>query len=154
MKIYPSIASRSAVEGEALQTRFALDVAARLDEAALQVAPDVAERLRFARESALERARTTRAAVPAQAAQPLLQGGGAAALGLAGRFAAPWWVKLASTLPLFALVAGLLLIQESNRQAQIRAAAEVDAALLSDDLPPSAYSDPGFVEFLKTDVSR
>ena len=28
-------------------------------------------------------------------------------------------------------------------------AAEIDALLLSDDLPPGAYADPGFVEFLK-----
>jgi hypothetical protein len=32
--------------------------------------------------------------------------------------------------------------------------AEVDAALLADDLPPAAYSDPGFVQFLKTTDSR
>jgi hypothetical protein len=29
-------------------------------------------------------------------------------------------------------------------------AAEIDSALLADDLPPKAYSDAGFVEFLKT----
>ena len=28
--------------------------------------------------------------------------------------------------------------------------AEIDAALLADDLPPKAYSDAGFAEFLKT----
>ena len=27
--------------------------------------------------------------------------------------------------------------------------AEVDAALLTDDLPPQAYTDPGFLHFLK-----
>jgi hypothetical protein len=32
---------------------------------------------------------------------------------------------------------------------QIQAAAEVDAVLLADDLPPEAYADPGFGEFLK-----
>jgi hypothetical protein len=72
------------------------------------------------------------------------------ALGSTGPRRSPWWLRLASALPLFALVAGLLLIQESNTRAQIRAAAEIDAALLADDLPPSAYSDPGFGEFLKT----
>ena len=30
----------------------------------------------------------------------------------------------------------------------------LDAALLADDLPPAAYSDPGFVQFLKTTDSR
>jgi hypothetical protein len=28
--------------------------------------------------------------------------------------------------------------------------AEVDAALLTDELPPAAYADPGFLQFLKT----
>ena len=53
-------------------------------------------------------------------------------------------------LPLLALVGGLVLIQHSQTRAQIRTAAEVDAALLADDLPPAAYGDDGFVEFLKT----
>ena len=34
-------------------------------------------------------------------------------------------------------------------EAGYAAAAEVDAALLADDLPPEAYTDPGFGEFLK-----
>lgn len=47
------------------------------------------------------------------------------------------------------LVFGLLLIQHLHDQAEIHAAADVDAALLADDLPPEAYGDPGFVEFLR-----
>ena len=53
-------------------------------------------------------------------------------------------------LPALALVAGLVLIQRWQDNAQVSVAAEVDAALLSDDLPPNAYSDAGFAEFLKT----
>jgi hypothetical protein len=56
---------------------------------------------------------------------------------------------VASVLPLLLLVLGLMLIQHLHNQAEIHAAAEVDAALLADDLPPEAYSDPGFVVFLK-----
>jgi hypothetical protein len=61
-----------------------------------------------------------------------------------------WWLKLGALLPLVALVAGLMLIQDWHGSNQVSAAAEIDASLLSDDLPPSAYSDPGFVEFLKS----
>ena len=43
-----------------------------------------------------------------------------------------------------------MLIQHWQDRTQISVAAEVDAALLADDLPPKAYSDAGFVEFLKT----
>jgi hypothetical protein len=48
-------------------------------------------------------------------------------------------------------VAGLIVIttlQEDNRTDEL---AEVDAALLTDDLPPAAYTDPGFAQFLKTE---
>ena len=39
-------------------------------------------------------------------------------------------------------------MQVDNRANEL--AAEVDAALLTDDLPPAAYTDPGFAQFLKT----
>jgi hypothetical protein len=61
-----------------------------------------------------------------------------------------WWLRLASVLPLALLVVGLLLIQRTYLDQQIRAAAEIDEALLTDELPPQAYSDPGFAEFLKS----
>jgi hypothetical protein len=37
-------------------------------------------------------------------------------------------------------------VQNEHRAHEV---AEVDAALLTDDLPPSAYADPGFIQFLK-----
>ena len=56
---------------------------------------------------------------------------------------------IASVLPLVALVGGLVLIQDWQNRTQISVAAEVDEALLGDDLPINAYRDPGFSEFLK-----
>lgn len=61
----------------------------------------------------------------------------------------PWWARLASWLPALALTLGLIAIDQLNLTQRIEAAAEVDAALLADDLPPAAYVDPGFAEFLK-----
>ena len=49
---------------------------------------------------------------------------------------------------------GLAGIAHVHDRAQIAAVAEVDAALLSDDLPPDAYTDPGFAEYLKTTRSE
>lgn len=129
---------------ESLESRFALRVAARLAEGTDALPDNAAERLRFAREQALERARERRAAAPATAA--VATGGGTAALG----GPPSRWFKLAAVLPLVALVAGLVLISEWNMRQQVAAAAEIDAQILADDLPPGAYSDPGFVEFLKT----
>jgi hypothetical protein len=131
---------------DAMETRFALRVAGALTERSRDVAPDVSERLRFAREKALERARAVRSTEAAPAAIGKTRSGAA----ILGRPGNGWWMKVASVLPAVALVAGLMLIQRWQDNAQIDVAAEVDAALLSDDLPPSAYSDAGFAEFLKT----
>ena len=129
---------------EALQARFALRVTAGLTERSRELSADIDERLRFAREKALEQVRAARSAelAPAMGASRV----GATLLGWAG---SGWWLKVASVLPALALVAGLTLIQRWQANAQVTVAAEVDAALLSDDLPPQAYSDAGFVEFLK-----
>ena len=141
-------ASRSV---EAMQARFALRITAGLSELqAGSLGPDVDERLRFAREQALLRAREvrpTRLAAPAGVAQS----GGTMALGPGDRpDATPWWLRLGALVPLAVLLAGLVLIDSQYTRAQIEAAAELDAAILSDDLPPEAYRDQGFVEFLKT----
>jgi hypothetical protein len=53
-------------------------------------------------------------------------------------------------LPLVILAAGLVLIHTVQTERRASELAEVDAALLADDLPPAAYADPGFVQYLKT----
>lgn len=127
---------------DALESRIAYRIAARLSQRADTLDGDVAERLRFAREQALERAKAARAAQ----SRPVVAvtASGAAVLGRGG-----WWLKLGSALPILALAAGLFLIQHLHTQAQIEAAAQIDVELLADDLPPEAYNDAGFVEFLK-----
>jgi hypothetical protein len=130
---------------EAMESRFARSVVACLNESAHSVAPDVAERLRFAREKALETARHARVSVV---------GVDASGAAIAGFSNSPWWLRLASVLPLVALVGGLVLIQEWQNRAQISVAAELDEALLGDDLPINAYRDPGFSEFLKAPPSE
>jgi len=132
---------------EALEARLALRMTAHLTEATADLTPDVTERLRFAREQALQRARAARTAT---AAEPVVVvgAGSSASLGR-GEGGSGWWVQLAALIPLVVLVGGLMLIQQMHNNSQIAAAAEIDASLLADDLPPSAYSDPGFVEFLK-----
>lgn len=129
---------------EALEARLALRITARLTERAEALPHDIGERLRVARLQALERARATRKLAPAASTS---YGQRDATLALGG--GPSWWLRAASLLPLALLVAGLVLIQHRYVEQQIEAAAEIDAALLTDDLPPQAYSDPGFAEFLK-----
>jgi len=146
-----------------LSTGSATDEAGRrmarwLHGAEAQLAPDITERLRFARERAVERARQLRHAPAVVLAGQAwgavgglaLAGAGASAGGTGpSSWSGAWRQKAASFLPLIILALGFWVIQEHLTQAQIDAASEVDAALLSDDLPPQAYTDPGFVEFLR-----
>jgi len=151
---------------EALEARFALRLTARLDDASQTVGHDVSERLRVARMQAVAAARQVRvpemAMVPASATvAPQWQAATAGAAGSPG-FArhidhgrrledrpTAWGWRIASALPIIALVAGLWGIHWWQRQQQVDAAADIDMALLSDDLPPAAYADPGFEEFLR-----
>jgi hypothetical protein len=130
---------------DGLEARFGVRVASMLGERAQSTAPDISERLRFAREQALSRAQAARRAQAATA--PVVVGRGRAAV-LANPLG--WWFKLGSAAPLALLVLGLAGIAHVHDKAQIAAVAEVDAALLADDLPPAAYTDPGFAEYLKT----
>ena len=136
---------------QSLQTRFASRMTAALGEQAAALPHDLSERLRVAREQALTHAHRSRASVASVVANaaPAVVGrtaGGAAVLGSPGG----WWLKLASGLPLLVLLVGLLFIQQWSSYEQVLAAAEIDSMLLADELPPVAYADPGFAEFLKT----
>lgn len=130
---------------DVLQARLAARLAAGLGEQASNLPHDVAERLRFARELAVQRAREQRVAVPAAVLVPGANGGAA----LLGGPPPRWW-RLAAVLPLLVLVSGLVLINHWSAREQVLAAADIDSSLLADDLPPAAYADPGFAEFLKS----
>jgi hypothetical protein len=159
MNTSPNLTAAHADDRDARMARFGQRVAARLNERTAEVPHDVTERLRFAREQALARAAQARAAsVATSAASPnvvqmgavLATAGGPQGLpGAGGKGDSGLWAKLISALPLLALLAGLLLMQQGQLHEQIVAAAEVDTALLSDNLPPAAFSDPGFAEYLR-----
>lgn len=138
---------------EALQARLGARLAAGLGEQAAALPHDVTERLRFAREQALQRARLARAAAVTPAAAPSVMVAGparAGALALLSGGRPGWGHRLAALLPLAVLVAGLGFIDQVSLREQLHAAADIDAVLLADDLPPSAWTDPGFAEYLKT----
>jgi len=163
-------------QAEALEARFALRVSARLDDAAQALPHDITERLRIARMQAVDAARAASvrvaATVPVASSQTewVLAG-----VGTGGMPAPPhvlhshnrrpdhgrnlddapttWGWRLASALPLLALVVGLWGINQWYQQQQVEALTEVDIALLSDELPPTAYTDPGFEEFLRVGAS-
>jgi hypothetical protein len=59
------------------------------------------------------------------------------------------WDTIGWVAPLAVLVFGLIGIAQWQDDARINDIAEVDAALLTDDVPPDAYADSGFMAFLK-----
>ncbi|QWD59249.1 DUF3619 family protein [Polynucleobacter sp. MWH-UH35A] len=59
------------------------------------------------------------------------------------------WDTVGWIAPLVVLVFGLIGIAQWQDDSRINDIAEVDAALLTDDVPPDAYADSGFMAFLK-----
>jgi hypothetical protein len=125
------------------QDAFGRRVAARLDSGAQHLPHEIAERLKAARMVAL----SARKVPQMQVAGGIVSNGGTAAL-LLGDGHRSLWEQFAALLPLVVLLVGLLtigILQEQNRAQEL---AEVDAELLVDELPPAAYTDPGFTHFL------
>ena len=128
---------------DSYQDRLGHNIAARLADTTNDLSNDVTERLKAARMQALAK----RNVVKLKTASSVNVQGGAATLN-AGDFDGGLWSRLGAVIPLLALVAGLLTIAVVQEQQRTNEIADVDAELLIDDLPPSAYTDPGFAHFL------
>lgn len=124
-------------------------LASHLNLASQDLGHDVGERLRVARQMALK-------------ARPVPQHQLRHSLSVQanGTLSAPpdeelnLWRILVSALPLLALVSGLLFIQAIQEELMDADMASLDSALLLDELPPDAYTDPGFVQFLKLQLPQ
>lgn len=120
----------------ATQEQFGHHVAALLSRGSAELPAGVQERLRFAREQALQRAR---AAAPA----------GSAPRGGAAPWAPGWWFRALAAMPLALLLAGLWGLEQHAQRDRATAVAELDLSLLVDEVHPVLYSDPGFAEFMR-----
>ena len=129
-----------------LQDRFALKTVSYLSASASELPHDISERLRAARAQAVAKRKIAKI----QTAGSTVNLGGSAAITWGSSVGLSWWGRIGSVMPLIALVVGMLTINSLQSDNRTREIAEVDAALLTDDLPPAAFSDPGFLQFLKT----
>jgi hypothetical protein len=102
----------------------------------------IAERLRAARERALERRKPE--------AEPALAWAG----NVVGRFGGYGGFALRVLLPAALLIAGLVGIYVWERNQRVAELEEIDAKLLTDDLPIDAYLDKGFEAWLRKRVAR
>jgi hypothetical protein len=124
--------------------QFGRAVASRLAASTDDLPYEVRERLRAARVQALQ----LRKQAATRTAPAILANGGSATA-TAGEESFSLWTRIGSVLPLLVLVAGLVLLHSTQAEHRANEIAEVDAAILTDDLPPAAYADPGFLQFLK-----
>lgn len=140
-------------KAELRERRFVHAVRTALNESAGQLPPDVRDRLAAARRTALahqkaEAPQTVRSpamAVPGVGSVSFdLEGRGHAPLQRAGAFLR----RLGLLWPTIALIAGLAGIYQRQQQQRVNELAEVDAAMLLDDLPLAAYADQGFHQYL------
>jgi Protein of unknown function (DUF3619) len=129
------------------QDRFGMSVAARLSDASDALPNDIFERLRIARAQAVAKRKLV--AAPRTASVVVANGSSATLTYGDGDEDFSLWDRIASALPLIALLVGLVSINMVQNERRANELAEIDAALLIDDLPPAAYTDPGFVQFLK-----
>lgn len=134
---------------DTLQNRFGLRVAARLSAGTEGLPHDIGERLRVAREQAVSRRKQPAAVLRQRAAMAASRNGNTATLSF-GDDGLGFWGRLTSAALVLVMAAGLIainVIQDDDRTMEV---ADLDAALLTDDLPPEAYADPGFLQYLKT----
>jgi hypothetical protein len=120
-------------------------IARQLNDHALDLPHDISERLRVARTQALSQ----RKLEPVRVLAPQLVTAIGSSMGKLDE-GLNLWSRLASALPLIALIFGLATIHVLQNEFRANEIAQIDAELLTDDLPPAAYTDPGFLIFLKS----
>ncbi len=117
-----------------------------LDARAEHLPYRVTHRLELARERALARQpASVKVASRAYQGELALAGSNAPHLGDPG----PAWRLAAMVVPIVALVVGLVLLSQWSEVLRTREVADLDTAVLLDDVPISAYADNGFGVFLK-----
>ncbi|AGX86261.1 DUF3619 family protein [Candidatus Symbiobacter mobilis] len=143
------ISAATSAKRDAALDQFARRLCVALDETTEDVPYDVAERLRAARVRAVEvRKHRVRAVLPRSWGH-----NGSATLSMhegdeGGRHS-PWWARAAFAGWLLAVLVGLFAISAVQYEVGVLELAELDTAILTDDLPPAAYVDVGFAQFLQ-----
>ncbi len=128
---------------DALGERMAQRLLSQVDD----IDAHTLQRLRAAREQAIEHRRMALIREAQMGFSMAGQGNSGQAHGLHTRPSR--WYQLSGFGMLLALLLGLWMIDNIQSDNLTQDAAEIDRVLLTDDLPPAAYLDPGFKLFLK-----
>ena len=125
------------------EENFAYKVRHALNEKIDNLPENIAERLVQARQVAVSRKKQT---------SPIyIRVFKEAFVGVSGQISSPfsWVAQLRLGLPALLLVIGLCGIIHYEEQRHINETAAIDIAVLSDELPPAAYTDIGFSAYLE-----
>ncbi len=130
--------------------RFGRRLVAQLEHSNQQLPYNITERLRASRIRAVASRRVPQ--TQWQTAEELQAQNGTLNLKFPSKIQAAF-SSLFSLVPLICLAAGLVLLYDFHNDQSALELAEVDSALLVDDLPPLAYADPGFANFMKNNAN-
>lgn len=128
---------------ETKDIEFAYKVRRALNESAENIPEATLNRLSNARKIALSR-KKQESAIAVFASKGVLAGN----MGFSFQGPNSWFGKLGVALPMLVLIIGLFGIYEYEQKQRINDLAEIDAAVLVDELPPDAYLDTGFSAYL------
>ncbi len=135
----PAGAGRARAAAEA---RLGYLIAGHLNARSEELPAGVAERLKGIRRMVVDR-RSPQRAIALPVRRLATSGGGG------GGGEGSWRLRLGLLLAVPTLLYGLYALQHFEQERFVKRIADIDTALLLDDLPPQAYLDPGFRTYLQ-----
>jgi Protein of unknown function (DUF3619) len=136
-----------------VETQVAQRITAALSRSNENLPHNTSERLRAARVRAvMARKKPLTLVRTSTRSGSVLNGEGSLSLSGEGgdRPMRQWFLGLA---PIVILSVAMMMVSDNLQTSRSMEIAEVDAAILIDDLPPEAYADPGFLQFVKNNHS-
>ncbi|MFM2398630.1 MAG: hypothetical protein RL341_787 [Pseudomonadota bacterium] len=125
------------------EEKFASKVRLALNQSANRLDDRVIQRLEKARVLAVARRKQDGAWRTAPVLAPALARGGSL------DEPSNWWLRAGWVVPAVAVILGLVWLHQAQQSDHAAELAKIDAEMLADDLPISAYLDKGFTRYLQ-----
>lgn len=131
------------------ELEFSYRVRALLTEGEDRLNNEQLAKLKTIRQAVLARQKQTKAAVAQSSTSLTNTSRGGATLTLGGRGGPFRLPQLSAGMAILTLVLGLVALDAYEDMMQAQELADIDTAVLTDTLPPDAYTDNGFSSFLR-----